>query len=375
MLSFLRSPRRALLCTAALLLGWVESAHALDLAYKWKVGEQHRFRYEEKTQLAMSGMMGSMMMPGGDGALRMTVRSAFGEKVLKVRPDGSADILLSIDLLTIEQSGGSAVNCLNLVPAASRKVRAIVDRKGHVRFERMITVYQHDGRYYVGGRIVAGPGGLSATASARGPQGEKVEVFGSVDPKTGRVEAGARVTKGQPAPQPPLITAEDPAIDVLPRRLFDLMVLPDGDLLPGTAVEVANPLGALRVIAEPMTGPVASVRVSTAAAATVVAPNQPAEQRGPAPSEGGLGMPGIPQGMGMPMGGGMPEPGTPPPAPEAGGVSTAMQMEADVKLRFDTALGRLIDVSGAVNTSTGMGNAAGMGGGMTIRSTLSLTRY
>lgn len=375
MLSFLGSQHRTLLCAASLLFGLVGTAHATELSYKWKAGEQHRFRYEEKTQLEMAGMMGAMMMPGGDAALRMTVRSSFGEKILKARPDGSADVLLSVDSLTVEQGGGTPVNCLNLVPAASRKVRAVVDRKGHVRFERMITVYQHEGRYYVGGHVVSGPGGMSAKASATGPQGEKIEVFGSIDPKTGKIEAGARVTKGQPAAQATVVTKEDPAIDVIPKRLFELMVLPDGDLVPGTGVEIANPLGSLRVLAEPMTGTVATVRVSTAAGAKVVAPSQPTEQPTVAPPEGGIGMAGIPTTMGVPMGGAMPEPGAQLGASGEAGVSTAMQLDADVRLRFDTALGRLLDVSGNINTSTAMGNAAGMGGGMKIRSTLSLTRF
>ena len=99
-------PCHCTLPAAALVFLSAGSAHAVELVYKWKAGDQHRFQYEEKTQFALSGMMGMAMTPtpGGDAAMTATVRSAFSEKVLKARPDGSADILLTIDTLSIEQA-------------------------------------------------------------------------------------------------------------------------------------------------------------------------------------------------------------------------------------------------------------------------------
>ncbi|HEY8208425.1 MAG TPA: hypothetical protein VIG99_13135, partial [Myxococcaceae bacterium] len=137
---------------------------AVELSYRWKAGDVHRFTYEDDTavQMDMSGMpgmgaMGGMMgmsAPGmsadsGGMKVRAKVLTTFSEKVMSVRPDGTADIQLTVERMEIS-AGGAKTAVLSQIPPAARVVRAEVDRKGHARFYDMVTVYVQDEQMYVG---------------------------------------------------------------------------------------------------------------------------------------------------------------------------------------------------------------------------------
>ena len=219
---------------AAVLLVTAGSASALELNYKWKKGDVHRFRYEDDStmEMKMPGGMGmpGMQMPGmnmgaGGMTVQMKVQSVFSQKVLAVRPDGTAEVELTLEKLDFRQ-GDQSVTALKQIPPAARKVKAEVDRKGHAKFFRMVTLYVQEGRTMVGvHNLKAGPHGASASMSAGDM---RVDVVAAVDPKTGSVTLAMQEKKVPPALKAVTIKEEDPAVDVIPKDIFEMMVLPEG---------------------------------------------------------------------------------------------------------------------------------------------------
>ena len=417
----------AALAFAALCGPFAAPAQAVELNYKWKAGDVHRFRYQEDTRFKLPAVAGLALggLAGSSGALNIQVRSTFAEKVLQARADGSANVELRIEQLEVVQGSGAPVNALAALPEVARTVRAVVDRKGHVKPERAIVIYQHEGRYFLGAQISAGAGsgGVSASASASAtlPDGQKVEVYAALDLQSGKVSGGVRAAGNAVAARAVKISPDDPALDVLPRRLFDLLVLPDGDIAPGSTTEAQIPVGTIRISCASLEGAVAPLRFQTAVAAAASSEGAdkatatgdtsglPGGGLGGIPGGGlggipGGGLGGIPGGApgGTPGGvtGGFPGGeqavgsglegegevaggghvvggrvgGRPGDATRGGGISTGLQFDMDLRSRFETAAGKLLEVKGTVHTANQLGNAAGVGGGVTVDSTITLTR-
>ncbi len=315
----MRHGSRSLAAVLALLASG--SASAVELNYTWKKGDVHRFQYEDDStiEMKMPGMgadMGGMQMPGMNmGAagmnVRMKLQSTFSQKVLAVRPDGSAEVELTLEKMALI-SGDKRVTALDKIPAAAKKVKAEVDRKGHAKFYRMVTVYLQEGRTVVG---------VPATLTAGDT---RVSVVAAVDPKTGSVSLAMDEKKVPPALKAVQVKEEDPSVDVLPKHIFEMMVLPEGDLSPGGSYEVTSPMGAMRTTLAAMEDSLVQLR-------TVVA--QKAEVPTEAQAEG-------------------------------------MKVDLDVTGGFDVAAGRLVRIEGTQTIDQSMG---GMGG-TKIRSSFALQR-
>lgn len=365
---------------AAVVMLGAGSASAVELNYTWKKGDVHRFRYEDDTtvEMKMAGMeaMGGMMpgMGAGGMAMKLRVQSQFSQKVLAVRPDGTADIEFTLEQMDIFQAGNK-VAAITQVPPAARKVTAEVDRKGRARFYRMVTVYMQEERLVVGvhGVAQAGPNGARVAMN----DGERnIEVVASVNPKTGAITASMTETKAKKkAPPPPALRAvhvkeEDPGVDVLPKQIFEMMVLPEGDVQPGSRADISTPLGDIAVTFREQTDKV--VRLHTAMAGKKVeAPAETAEMGAgdtedvgeehgsdEAPAMGGMamgGMAGMPGMPGMPGAGGAKRGARQGAAPAAG-----MKMDLDVTSGFDVAAGRLLSIEGTGGMNMDMAGSGGM---------------
>jgi hypothetical protein len=396
-------PPRVLAACFALLVS--TSALAVELNYKWKKGDTHRFTYEDDTTFEMAAGGGMPGMPGmaamGGAGMKMKVITSFTEKVLAVRPDGSADVELTVNKLDFYQAGSKVASIANIPPAA-RVVKAEVDRKGRAKFYQMVTVYMRDEQMYLGvHKAHAGPNSASASASAGNQQ---VDVVASVDPKTGKLTASMKVSERPPALKKVTIKEEDPGVDVFPKQIFEMMVLPEGSMDPGKRVDVNMPFGTLRVEMAALEGTVAKLRTRMDTSAAVVAPAEhTAPTRGkarknaapPPPSDdddqalggadtedngmdmGGMNMGGMNMG-GMNMGGmnmgGMNMGGAPRGAGMAeGGMAGGMKMDVDVTCGFDVAGGRLLSLAGTLSSDMAMGGMEGMGG-MKVNSRFTLQR-
>ena len=271
---------------AALVLFASGSASAVELNYQWKKGDVHRFQYEDDSTIEMKmpgmGGMGGMQMPGmdmGKGGMnvRMKVQSVFSQKVLSVRPDGTAEVELTLEKMELV-GGDKRVTTLDKIPAAAKKVKAEVDRKGNAKFYKMVTVYIQEGRTVVGvHNLKAGPRGASASMTAGDT---RVDVVAAVDPKKGTITLAMEEKK---APPPALkavkIKEEDPSVDVLPKQIFDMMVLPEGDMTPGGRYEVTTPMGAMATTLAEIENNLAQMRTTVAQKTEV-----PAERPGRASS-------------------------------------------------------------------------------------------
>jgi hypothetical protein len=353
--------RLSVACLALLLSA---PALAVELNYKWKKGDTHRFSYEDDTtlEMAMAGMAAMPAMPGmpgmeamgsAGGGMKIKVQTVFKQKVLAVRPDGSADMELTVEKLDFFQGGQKVAN-ITQVPLAARVVKAEVDRKGNAKFYKMVTLYMQEDRMILGvHNVQAGPNGVRSSASATvGDQ--KVEVVASVDPKSGKVTAAMKTSA---APPPALkavqIKEEDPGIDVLPKQIFEMMVLPEGNMEPGTETRVAAPFGNLLVALDAVEGGTARIRtrlegqrVGVDAQPAPGATQQKKSEEDEADTDmggmnmGGMNMGGPPGGMG---------------APEGGMPSAGMKMDADITSGFDVAKGRLMTIAGTVSMDTDMG--------------------
>ncbi len=360
---------RNLVTLAALAaIALASTAKAVELNYKWKVGDVHRFHYADDTtfQMAMGGMPGMGMMPGmsGGAGMRVQFSSDFSEKVLDLLPNGSAGVELTIDKLALVE-GGRSIPLLGKIPPADRHLRAVIDRKGHARFERMVTLYMKDNRVLVGVSAQANGTGMQATGSAGG---ETVQVVASVDPKTGRVTASANVRRARAKAQETAVEvkSDDPGEEVVPRRILKMMELPDGDIAPGTTARMTSPMGTITFALSKMDGAVApfeaklagnKIQANDQGVTSTDASGQNTlvgfgNMQGMGSMGGGMqaGGMGQPSG-GMPMGGGMQQGGM-------GQAGAGMQMDCDIKGRFDTGRGELLGLSGSMHSDMSMG---GMG--------------
>jgi hypothetical protein len=354
---------------AALVLFASGSASAVELNYQWKKGDVHRFQYEDDStmEMKMPGGMGGMpgmgvQMPGmemGKGGMnvRMKVQSVFSQKVLAVRPDGTAEVELTLEKMDLV-GADKRITTIDKIPAAAKKVKAEVDRKGNAKFYKMVTVYIQEGRTVVGVHdLKAGPRGASASMTAGDT---RVEVVAAVDPKKGTITLAMEEKK---APPPALkavkIKEEDPSVDVLPKQIFDMMVLPEGDMTPGGRYEVTTPMGAMATTLTEIENNLAQMR-TTVAQKTEIPTEE--SQVGAAEQESGDEDEGAQAMGGMNAGGGMPGQGS--------GSGMGMNVDVDVTTGFDVAAGRLVRIEGTQVMDQSMG---GMGG-MKVRSRFSLQR-
>ncbi|MBW2700712.1 MAG: hypothetical protein JRF33_07805, partial [Deltaproteobacteria bacterium] len=349
--------------TLITLLGLSFGASAIEMNYKWKKGDVHRFRYQDDSRVTMK--MGGMAGMAAGMDVSMKVKSTFAMKVLKTLPGGKAEVELTIESMDLYQ-GTRKLPALKKIPVAARKVKATVDRKGRATFHRMVTVYFHDDQVYLGVRKAeGGPGHVSASVSAGGPEGGvEVDLVAHIDPKTGRIVASAKITERPPALRKVKIKQEDPGVDILPKEIFEMMVLPDGDIsaggkvsmdVPGASVKIGVSLDSLiKGVAKlhfktemQATGP-GDVAAVAAADDAADMDDAGADDMSGMPGMGGMGgmggMPGMGGAGGMPgMGGagGMPGMGG-----GAGGGTQAtpggMEMNTDAHTRFDVKKGRLL---------------------------------
>ena len=343
------------IAAAFITFGLVAPAGAAELHYKWKKGDTHRFRYEADSTVKVNlpGLGAMMGAAGGGPGMNMKTDTVFSEKVLKVRANGTAEIELTVERLDMYQ-GANKIASLDKIPARARKLKAEVDTKGRAKFYEMVTVYMKDDQVYVGiHKAEVGPNRASASATAGD---HTVEVVASIDPKTGRVEAQMKVTEKKPKLEKVKIKKEDQGVDVLPKEIFEMMVLPDGDFGEGTTT-MKTPFGDFTATVTSNEGGKLSFTTKTAMAAKVS--EEQAEETAADVDESAGAAGGMPDlgammgGLGN-MGGGNGRADHDKPV----GSSAAMKVDADVTTKFDVKKGRLLDMSGTIGTRMSIG---GMG--------------
>jgi hypothetical protein len=164
------------LVIAIVLLSSIGS-RASELRYQWKKDATGRYQYEVTTHWK--------------GGAMLTVRTQLAERVRAVRADGRGVVELTLE--TLEASyGAQSVDLREQVPASERTLVVIADAKGHFVVPQAWRIGLRDGVPFVL------PRGL-----------------------------GDRAKGGW-------------MVDVVPRRILDLLVLPNGAVERGTVVPVRN---------------------------------------------------------------------------------------------------------------------------------------
>lgn len=345
----------------------VARAEAAELVYNWKTGATVAYHYQDESALTvelpnlgampgmggMGGMLGGLGMGGGGGGggitTRIKVASDFTQKVGRVFPDGSAEMLFEVTSLQVEQDG-RALGTLTDFPAEARTLKGRMDRKGHLVLEQELKVFM------VGNKVVVGvqTGGASASAQVEAGDDDarvSVKVFAGVDPKTGKVTASATMQTSQ-AKGDEKVTGETPSVEALPLGLLDMLVLPDGDFRPGAVTEVKHPFGTLSCTAESFDAGIAKMRVKSS---TTVNTKQMAAPSG----KQAFSVSGDDDeesfGMEMEMEGFDTETGDDEAPPMAAMPEMNASLDADVTGQFDAARGALVQVAGTVKMNTDAG--------------------
>ncbi len=243
----------------------------------------------------------------------LTIRSVFTQRVLATRSDGSADIELPIEKLEVSL-GKRSFDALNRLPLEGRVLPAKVDSKGHMILHRLVTVYLNEGRVYLGMRnFAAQPKGSSGPAEARESRHRaRIDMFASFDPRTGRLSGSASLTD-KSALAAVEVHEEDPAVDAVPRRLFDMLEFPESARPRDGVLEVRRPVRTARWRLASLEGSLATLRVTSTASG-----------------------------------------GDAKAAPVLAGVPATPLRLADLTVRFDTVAGALIEVRGTIATKTSM---------------------
>jgi hypothetical protein len=178
------------------------SAHAATggLLITWKPDEVRRYSVAETAKI---------------GSQLVSVRSTFAERVRAVRPDGRAELEISVEAL--EVCTGRPARCVHPpLGHALRTTRAESDRRGAVTAQRVLTVLLRDGH-------------------------PRLELC---DPRT-----------------PP--SRDLQAFEAVPLQLLDLLALPESHPTPGVAVERRVGATTLRWLLAAIDSRIASVRVTS----------------------------------------------------------------------------------------------------------------
>jgi hypothetical protein len=146
------------------------------------------------------------------GSQLVTVRSTFRQRARAVRPGSIAEVEVTIE--GVEICSGRPAHCVH---RPGRALLFEIDGKGRVTAPQVLTVYLHNDQVRLALR----------------------------DPRASSPGA-------------------DPAVDVVPLSLFDLLVLPDGDQRPGAKIERRLTPGTVWWSLAAIEGEVARVRVTSA---------------------------------------------------------------------------------------------------------------
>lgn len=214
------------------------TGEVIPVNYTWRVGDRHTYDYREDAAMRMTvPMMGEIRA-------QFKIASRFDLIVEELTADGWAMVRLELGSLSISGPAGELATLASL-PARARSVSAAISPRGAIVFAHHVSVAFGQEQAHV---LIAGDGKIdhsrarvSASASANG---ETISVAASIDVQTGQVRAEATHTGA-----PPPVQNDDSAIDVFPRDLLELLVLPESDLTDGGEVAVTGPWGETRVTA------------------------------------------------------------------------------------------------------------------------------
>ena len=210
------------------------SGNVYQLRYAWQRGDVRRFRYHEAADIRSS------MGMGGDMAFRLDVASELVLRVLEVERDGWAKVSLELQAFTLSSAGQSVLN-LAAIPDRARVVTAWISPRGEIVFANDVFVVMGESAVRVVISDDARRSRAEASARATARIGDQTfSIAASVSADGGTVTAGAQLSARDRVTH---VRDEDTTLDVIPRELLRMIVLPDDALAVGGRVAMTTPLG------------------------------------------------------------------------------------------------------------------------------------
>lgn len=321
--------------TALTLLSLTPEAHAQELRYRWVKGQTQRFEAVGTDTLAMSGM-------GMAIEARFETRARFALAIDRVDPSGLARGHVVLESFEVKDDQGRVVAGLESIPRGALRSPLEIDAKGRFKLKELVAlVIDDDGDRLLVTHKVSPTGG-----SAQAQLGdEKVTVFAGFDPKTGKLSGGVKVEKLAQAKKRRTVQVERDAqtVELLPRQLLELLVLPEGQLTPGGTFEVAAGPTQVKVQVEALTDQRATLKTQII---TPKAESKPGAAE--APSE----MPDLSGMMGGLMPGAAGAAGGGPAGVSVGaGAMGGLALDGAFTSQFDRAAGMLAGLEGQLTTT------------------------
>lgn len=256
---------------------FASNVHALELAYKWKQGEQRKFEFRSKTTLKNTNGRGLFQM-----GLVIQNRVFFTRKVLQTLPNGSARVRFTIKRVISSFNGRKVISTRRL-PLRARQWTALVNRFGKPQARHHVGYIVREKKLHF----------VSYQSTIGTQQGQlSVSVYGTAQIRGHRVRGSIRLSQRVQTVQ---LKKDETPIELLPKDLFDLMTLPERQMKENTSVRVKTPFMKIKTT-------LGRVRKGNVRLSMNIQPpqTQKPSKRKPAPRamNGFLGMPGgMPGGM------------------------------------------------------------------------------
>jgi len=214
---------RQLIFTAAItLFTAVLAIGQVNLKYNWKAGETYRFKATQEDDITMSAM-GMKMNDVFNTA------TSFALQVNNVKSNGVAEGILYVETFKVTDKSGNTVGSLADIPNEALKSLVEVDAKGKFTFKTIVYMLANGNENVLVSAQVK-EGQVSGQAQV-GDQ--KLSVHAKFDPKSGTVKAGYSMeTVKKPEPKVVKVKKDAKRIDILPLQFLDLLVLPEGQIMP-----------------------------------------------------------------------------------------------------------------------------------------------
>jgi hypothetical protein len=221
----------------------------LDLRYGFKKGQKLHYKSVENTSIKVSmdsGMGGmDMGMPMGDMGMtaKFMIETDFNLNIISVNSDKSANFETVINSFKVYSMPGKKLMASD-AGMKGLKVKGLITDKGVVTFlnDLYIVKTKNGETILVSAKASNKDGKLSASGTAE-VDGEKVEVQATFNPKTGQLTSSTKITKvKKPAKKEIKITKEDNKIEVLPKQIMQLFLLPENKISLGQTVNFSAPM-------------------------------------------------------------------------------------------------------------------------------------
>lgn len=202
-----------------------------QLALKFREGQTIKYRYQETQTYTPPAKF------AGTVSSVLDVRADYTLKVTRVNADRSAIVKIYFENVVVTKDGRQIADITDhQIPDQGQDVTAILKVNGDVSFGKFVYLTLN-----VAGqpeyRIVTG--GNPLATHTRSPEGEKQLFAADLDVQSGMIKVGVPPTRT--VPEPDYNKLAEFKIDLTPRKLHQLLLIPTAPFAAGRVFRVSNP--------------------------------------------------------------------------------------------------------------------------------------